>query len=130
MSSDKMKGIDEKSEMRKRSHSGGRRSRRRSRSAGRSSSARPKSMSRGRSTSHVKEQVRDVRDLSIEKDRQNQGGTDKNGRRNDSPGGGHRSSSWAENLGSDDSRVTSTSKVKERVASGEEEVSFEQIGIN
>ena len=82
-------------------------------------------MSRGRSTSHDRE----VRDTSIEKGRQSGGDSDKNGRREESPKCGQRSSSRAENLGSSDSRVTSTFKVKERVASGEQEVSFEQIGV-
>ena len=87
-------------------------------------------MSRGRSASHVKEQVREARDISVEKKRQSRGDTDKNSRRQESPGGGQRSRSRAENLGSGDSRVTSTSKVKERVASGEDEVSLEQIEMN
>ena len=67
--------------------------------------------------------VREARDISMEEERQNREDFDKNGRREES-------SSRAENLGSGDSRVTSTSKVKERVVSGEAEVSFEQIEMN
>ena len=70
-------------------------------------------MSRGRSTSHERE----ARETSIEKGREN--GEEK-GRRGESPEGGHRRTQI---LGSIDSRVTSTSKVKERIASGEQEVS-------
>ena len=72
----------------------------------------------------------EARDISFEEDRQNRGDSDENGRYKESPGGERRSSPRAENWGSGDSRVTSTSKVKERVASGEEEVSFDQIETN
>ena len=83
-------------------------------------------MSRGRSTSHD----RGVRDTFIEKGRQSGGDSDKNARHEESPQGGQRSSSRAKNLGSSESRVTSTFKAKERVGSGEQEVSFEKIGVN
>ena len=74
-------------------------------------------MSRGRSISHVREQARDP---SIEKDRQGRGDTDKEVKSQDGQAGRHRSGSRADHLGSGDSRVTSTSKPKERAPSGEE----------